>query len=354
MTEHRILRLTVGGFLFCVFTLLFFRFLLPVLLPFLIALLLSQLTEPAIRLLQERWPLPRAVHTAVVMTALFSFLTLVAVLLLQGCASGLARLTERLPALMEGLRPPMEALQQWLLRAADRIPDGLGLALRAWITRLFSDTTALLGRASDLLLSLASRMVAMVPKLFLFLVTTVVASFMISAQRQSLLDAICRRLPETWRKKGCLLAKNLRRALGGWLRAEAKLMLITFGTVSLGLLLLGAGSPLLLALLTALVDALPVLGTGTILIPWGLWNLLQGKTFFGAGILVLYGITAALRTALEPRLVGRQIGLQPLAALLAMYAGFQLFGLGGMILLPICAILAKQLWTFGFSGRSEA
>lgn len=349
MTEHRIFRLTVGGLLFCVFTLLFFRFLLPVLLPFLIALLFSQLTEPAIRLLQERWPLPRAVHTAVVMTALFSFLTLVAVLLLQSCASGLARLTERLPTLIENLRPPMEALQQWLLRAADRIPDGLGLALRSWIIQLFSDTSALLGQASDLLLSLASRLVAMLPKLLLFLVTTVVASFMISAQRQSILDRLKKHLPEEWRRKGRLLAGNLRRALGGWLRAEIKLMLITFGTVSLGLFVLGAGTPLLLGAVTALVDALPVLGTGTVLIPWGLWSLLQGKTFFGAGILVLYGIAAALRTALEPRLVGRQIGLHPLTALLAMYAGFQLFGLGGMILLPICAILARQLWTFGFA-----
>ena len=239
MTEHRILRLTLGGLLFCVVTLLFFRFLLPVLLPFLIALLLSQLTEPAIRLLQERWPLPRAVHTAVVMTAVFSFLTLVAVLLLQGCASGLGRMTERLPVLAESLRPPMEALQQWLLRAADRIPDGLGLALRSWITRLFSDTSALLERASELMLSLASRLDALLPKLFLFLVTTVVASFMIAAQRQSILDRLKKHLPEEWRQKCGLLAGNLRRALGGWLRAEAKLMLITFGTVSLGLLLLG-------------------------------------------------------------------------------------------------------------------
>ena len=347
MTENRFLRLALYIAAFCAVIFLLFRFLLPVLLPFLIAFLLSQLTEPAIRLLQERWNMPRGIHSALVMSALFAFLALVLYLLFGTCATELSRLTERLPELVEGLRSPMEAVQNWMLRIADRIPDGLGLAARAWVMQLFSDTSAFLGSVSDLLLSMASGVVAVLPKLLLFLVTTVVASFMISAQRETILDWLRKRLPQDWQKKGRVVASNLKRALGGWLRAETRMMLITFGVISLGLFLLGAEFPIILGAVTALVDALPVLGTGTILVPWALWNLLQGKTVFGVGLLVLYGLAAALRTVLEPRLVGRQIGLHPLLALLSMYAGFQLFGIGGMILLPIAAILARQLWAFG-------
>ena len=351
MTEHRFLRMALYIVLVCVVFFLFFRFILPVLLPFLIAFLLSQLTEPAVIRLQERCSLPRPASTALIMAILFAFLSLVLFLLVQSFAVGFSRLTQRLPALLEGLRLPMEALQSWLLTMADRVPNGLGLALRNGVTQLFSDTSSLLGQASDLLLSLASRLVSTLPKLFLFLVTTIVASFMISAQRQTLLTWLQKRLPAAWKSKGMLLLCHLRKALNGWLRAELRLMLITFGMVSTGLFVLGADLPLLLGAITALVDALPVLGTGTILIPWGLWMLLQGNTLRGVGFLLLYGLAAAVRTTLEPRLVGRQIGLHPLLALLSMYAGFQFFGLIGMILLPIAAILARQLWVFG--GFSE-
>jgi len=347
MTERRFLRLVLYIGIFCVGIFLFFRFLLPVLLPFLIAFLFSQLAEPAVRLLNERWRMPRAVNAALVMSALFAFLGLILVLLVSACAEELTRLTERVPELMEGLRTPMESLQQWLLGIAERIPDGLGQAAQAWVIQLFSDTSAFLGQASDLLLSLASRTVALLPRLFLFVVTAVVASFMISAQRQGILEWVQKKIPAEWRQKGCSVGKNLKKALGGWLRAEVRMMLITFGVVSAGLFVLGAEYPLIVGAITALVDALPVLGTGTVLIPWALWVLLQGKTVCGVGLLILYGLAAMLRTTLEPRLVGRQIGLHPLLALLSMYAGFQLFGLGGMILLPIAAILARQLWVFG-------
>lgn len=124
-------------------------------------------------------------------------------------------------------------------------------------------------------------------------------------------------------------------------------MLVTFLIVSAGLFLLSIDAPLVLGAVIAVVDALPVFGTGTVLIPWGLWSLLQGDTVLGVGLLILYGLAAATRTSLEPRLVGKQIGLHPLLALLSMYAGFQLFGIAGMILLPLLAILARQLWTYG-------
>ena len=93
-----------------------------------------------------------------------------------------------------------------------------------------------------------------------------------------------------------------------------------------------------------LIDALPVFGTGTVLIPWALLEFLHGNTACGVGFLILYAVAALTRQTLEPRLVGQQIGLAPIFTLLALYAGYKTIGVPGMILFPICAVLFRQLW----------
>ena len=100
----------------------------------------------------------------------------------------------------------------------------------------------------------------------------------------------------------------------------------------------------LLGALIAVVDALPVLGSGTVLLPWAAVSLLRGSGGLALGLTVTYAAAAFARSALEPRLLGRQIGLPPLLTLLSLYAGYRLFGLAGMILLPLAVLLAKQVW----------
>ena len=116
------------------------------------------------------------------------------------------------------------------------------------------------------------------------------------------------------------MAGGLREALGGWLKAQGLLMLITFGELAAGFLLLRVELSLLLAGLVALVDALPVFGTGTVLLPWAVLALLGGDVRMSVGLLVLYSVISLVRSLLEPRLVGARVGLPPLAALVCMYA----------------------------------
>ena len=119
---------------------------------------------------------------------------------------------------------------------------------------------------------------------------------------------------------------------------------VTFLILNVGLMLLRVQYPVLDALLITIVDALPVFGTGTILIPWAIVMFLRGETKKGIGLVILYGTAALSRQALEPRLVGRQVGLNPVLTLLALYAGYRLLGVAGMIVFPISAMLLKQIW----------
>ena len=155
------------------------------------------------------------------------------------------------------------------------------------------------------------------------------------------------RLPPPWRTRLGRVAGGLREALGGWLKAQGLLMLITFGELAAGFLLLRVELSLLLAGLVALVDALPVFGTGTVLLPWAVLALLGGDVRMSVGLLVLYSVISLVRSLLEPRLVGARVGLPPLAALVCMYVGFQALGVLGMLLAPLAAVLARQLWDSG-------
>ena len=125
-------------------------------------------------------------------------------------------------------------------------------------------------------------------------------------------------------------------------------MLITFLEVFIGLTVLGVRYAFLIALLTAVVDLMPVLGTGTVMIPWGIIDLIAGNYFMGIGLLVLYAIITVIRQILEPKIVGKYVGLYPLLALVSMYVGLKLFGLIGLFGLPLSIVIFDRLRRDGF------
>ncbi|MBO5797818.1 MAG: AI-2E family transporter, partial [Clostridia bacterium] len=135
-----------------------------------------------------------------------------------------------------------------------------------------------------------------------------------------------------------------------WQMAKAylTLMLLTFGELAVGLWLLRVPGALTLAALIALVDILPVLGVGTVLLPWGAVAFVNGDTTLGAWLLLLYALITVVRNLLEPRLVAHRVGLPPVVALLCLYLGWQVAGVAGILLLPLAATLLWQLQMRGY------
>ena len=121
------------------------------------------------------------------------------------------------------------------------------------------------------------------------------------------------------------------------------IMTITFGELLLGLLFLRVDYAVLIALVVAVLDILPIIGTGTILIPWGIIEIIKANYALGAGILVLCAVISVVREVIEPRIVGSRLGLSPLLSLVLMYAGLKLFGVLGMFVVPLTMIYLKFL-----------
>lgn len=327
------------------------KYLLPLAMPFLLGGGLALAAEPAVRLFQQRLKLKRGTAAGIGVSVTLLFLAAVAALAGALAVRELGELARALPELEGTARQGLTVLQDWLLSLAGRLPEGIGTALTDSLLRLFGSGSELADSLVGRLPGLVTGILSVLPDSFLGLGTGLLSGFLISARLPRLRQAAADRLPPVWREKYLPAIKGMRKALGGWLRAQCKLAGMTYCIVALGLLILQIPYGPLWAIAVALVDAVPMLGTGTVLIPWSIVSFLQGSTVRGVGLLAVYAVAALTRSAMEPRLVGRQLGIDPLVTLAALYAGYQLWGFPGLLLAPMLAAAAMQLVRAGPEGK---
>lgn len=319
------------------------KFLVPMILPFLLGFLLALSAEPLVSLLHRSLKMPRGLATAFGVTAA---LLITVGLVLSLCAlliRELGALAGVLPDLEDAAGNGLHALEYWLTDLALKAPAPVSPILSRGVEGIFSGSSTLLDSLTEKALALASGILKGVPDSALGLGTWILSSFMISARLPQLKAWFSAHLPPVWHSTWLPRLKNLKASLWGWVLAQAKLVGITLALLIVGFLLLRIPHALLWAAVVCLVDILPVLGTGTVLIPWSIVCFLQGDSLRGVGLLAVYTVVSLLRSVLEPRFVGKQLGLDPLVTLLALYAGYRIWGLAGMLLAPILAVAVTQM-----------
>lgn len=330
---------------------IFIRYGLPVLLPFLLGAGVAIAAEPMVQLLCRGLRLPRWLAAGVGVSAVFILLLSVLVLLIALLVREAGHLAVILPDLTDAAMQGMGSLESWLLELAGRAPGGIRTVLTGSVTNLFSGSSAMMNRVTDTLLGLASGFLSRVPDGALGFGTGILAAFMISARLPRLKEFFQSRMPQVWTDRYLPALKGIKDALVGWLTAQFKLAGVALVILFIGFWALQIPYAPVWAIVVALVDAFPVLGVGTVLIPWSLICLLQGQQVRGIGLLGIYALIWLTRSVLEPRLVGKELGLDPLLTLISMYAGYKLFGLTGMILSPILAVAAVRFLRT-FSGKT--
>lgn len=352
MKERTLIR--AAAFLLCLFLggallLLFLRYALPVFLPFLASYLLAMLIRPMAQKLAAPMHLPAA-PCAVVL-----FLLLLAALL-AGFGAALGLLAGELSGLVdellagEGLLSQLlDTLSVYSDRLSERFPLLLrftgGLPLReqltVWLSRWLN---RLLTAAGEQLPGLVGGLLSGLPHLLLTLAAVIFSGIYFCMGTEEFKAAWYGLLPPSagrWFSNTVLRLKGI---AWGYLRSYFWLWLLTFLQLWLGLSILSVKYAFLAALLISLVDLLPVLGVGTVLLPWSALALFAlHNHFLSIGMLVLYLVILLVRQLLEPRLLSRTLGLHPLLTLLFSYAGLRLFGLVGLFLMPPLAVLAKEL-----------
>ena len=319
------------------------RFLLPITLPFLLGGLLAFAAEPAVSLLSRR--LPRGLSAGIGVCVTLALICCVFFLLMALLVKEMGILAGALPNLEQTATEGLSFLEGFLLELADRTPVGVRPLLSQAVTGLFSDGTAIMDRLTRWIPGAASKLLGHIPGSAITLGTGILSAFMVSARLPKLKQKF-QALSRTEKAQNWLpLLSRIRHSLGGFLKAQLKLSALSFLIILCGFWLLKISYAPIWALFIAVVDAIPVLGTGTVLVPWSLVCFLQGDHPLAIGLLGVYAVAFLARTILEPRLVGGQLGLDPLMTLIALYAGYRVWGFGGMLIAPVLCVTAMELVT---------
>ncbi len=317
------------------------RYALPVLLPFLLGALLALAAEPAVHFSTQRLHLPRWAGAGLGVS--LTLIVLVGLFWLFGSAviREVGVLAQALPDLQDTARQGIDLLKNTVVTLSKKMPANLGGFLSDAAASVAGSSSALMEQTVLRLPGMLTSAVGKMSQGLIGLGTGLISAFLISARLPRLRQSLSAMIPTSWRERFFPILSRIRKTLGGWLKAQGLLLLVTYAIVCVGFLLLRIPYGPIWAVLIALVDAVPMLGTGTVLLPWALVSLLQGSGLQALGLVGIFLLATVSRSVLEPRLLGKHIGLDPLITLLAMYAGYRFFGFWGLILAPISAAAVK-------------
>lgn len=335
----------------------FMRFAFWTCFPFIMAFFIAMALQRPVNWVVKKTPLKKGlVSGALVLLAvavLIAVLTLIGVRIVNELRGFWALITAKL----DNLPAFLDQAEAWILERIHFLPNSIEQMAANGIHELFQSLEGGAGGASlNIDLSMLSSPLSgvwntakQIPSVFLATLISIIACCFMTADYDRIVNFVKRQLPHKRRNALSTSKRLLFSSLFKMVRAYTLIILITFCEMALGLgflKLIGAyegGFILVIALLTALVDILPVLGTGTILIPWGVISLFMGRITLGIGLLVLYVIISVIRQIIEPKLVAGHLGLPPVATVVGMYIGLQLFGFIGIFLVPLTLIMLKLL-----------
>lgn len=313
--------------------------------PFLIAFIISLMIEPAIKWSMKKTKLTRRTSSIIififVMTIILGSLTWILITLFSEASSLLQGLNNyfdkayiQFQALIERFDFDKIHLSDEVLNVVQNSTGDLLETISNWLR---NSLTGLINLVTSL------------PSIAICIGITVVALYFICVDKIYILDQIEHHLPKVWVKKIGSHLRDLIQTLGGYLKAEATLVLISFIISLIGLYILqftgfNIPYPLLMALFIGFVDALPILGSGTVMVPWASICAINGDFNLGIAIIVLLIIMSVARQVLEPKLVSKNIGVHPIFTLIAMYTGFKIIGIMGLLIGPIVLIIFKNIF----------
>ena len=326
---------------------LFFKFLLGWIMPFLVALAAAKLLEPLIKAAAKKIKLRRQILSALFVLAVYGLFGSLLYWGLSILLSEIAAFLQKIPDFLADIPQILEIFRERLTTyTAFLPPQAMSFVLTLW-DQLFTNVFVTEEQLSAVL-DAVTKFAVSIPNIFAFFATMIVATFLISADYGTVTKFIMLQIPTAWHDRFYRTKTHLVNTLWKWIKALLILLLITFTELCIGLSVLGIDHAVMIAALIALVDLLPILGTGCVLIPWAIFELFIGNQYRAIFLAVLYGIISLVRNLLEPRIIGAQLGLHPLATLACVYIGYRILGLWGMLLFPILAITVLKFQEWGY------
>lgn len=321
--------------------------------PFIIGFLVAAVLQKTIGFLSNKIRLPKKLAAVLIVLLFYVVIGLLLFLLGVGIFAWAKDVVTRLPSIYyNDIEPVLGQVFNHIEAIMARFDLTLVGLLEEFHVSLSQSLGKVVSDVSSMAISAITSTVSWVPRLFLGIVLAIISSVFFALDYGLIIEYLSNLFPQN--RRGLLdEVKTLIGEIGvKYIKAYSFLMLITFTEMAIGLSILRVENALPIAAFTAVVDILPVLGTGGVVIPWAVFHLIKGNLSLGLGLLVLYLVITVVRQVLEPKVVGEQIGLHPIVILLCMYVGVQIFGIIGLFVLPFTILVIKYLYNAGKIGPS--
>lgn len=307
--------------------------------PFIVAFILSSLIEPMINFMEKKIKIPRKIGTVISLLLVFSILGTILGLIISRLVKEIVNVYNQINEIFGSLQFFFDAI----IERVNNIYISLPKTISDTIDKYFADAASNVREWLTPLVAKITGFTLSLPQVLVFIVVTVLATYFMASDKYKINRFLDRQFPVQWMERTREVFNKLFSALFGWLRAQIILMTVTFTELTIAFLIMRIENALLLALLIAVIDALPVFGVGTVLIPWGIIEIIAGNYQRGFSLLLLYIIVLVVRQLIEPKIIGQQIGIHPLLTLFAMYTGLQLMGVIGMVIGPVLMVILKSV-----------
>lgn len=333
--------------------------------PFVFAAVLSVFLQPVIRWLTKKLH----VKTHSIISTILVLLLVVGVVGIVACA-GYILYTELkdffnyLSTKISSIDDAVVMVESIVMNLVNKLPSGIGKSVSEYVNNFFGNLS---NKSSEIDMSTLSAplsgawsVVKGIPSFILSAVVTVISCVFMTSEYDRVRDMILGMCSEERGKKLIEAKRTVTKGIGKLIKAYATLMLITFSEVFLGLNLMKligvyeGGYIAIIAFVTCIVDIIPVLGTGTILIPWAVYNFITADFGFAIGLLLLYAVITVIRQVVEPKLVANQVGLPSIMTIMAMFLGGRVLGPLGILILPLTVIVLKLMYDEGIIGNKIA
>lgn len=316
-------------------------------LPFVIGWIIALMASPLVRFFEEKLKVKRKIGSAFVIIAVIALVVAVIYFTVAWLAEQVGGLIQALPDMWAGMEADLDSMGKSLSVLLTRLPESTQSKLNSLTGDLIGYLGEFFGRMGTPTIEAAGNFALQLPSIFIGVIMALLSSYLFVAENQQIREWLRKHTPATLQVYYHMIRRSLMKSVGGYLKAQLKIEVWMYVLLVVGLGILGVNYYALIALGIAILDFIPFLGTGTVLVPWAVVKIFAADYKVAVGLLIIWCVGQLARQLIQPKLVGDSIGVPPLPTLLLLYVGYQVGGVMGMIFAVPLGLLVYTMFQEG-------
>ena len=315
--------------------------------PFVIGWILSVIAGPLVTFLEKKLKIMKRLGSVITIILVLALCIGLIYLIISQIWEEISVLIRNFPSMYHDLERGMSQIGAQGNTLFERFPEQIQNSWATLMNNLDDTASSLIGRIGEPTIEVAGNVAKRIPSVLIGTIVAFVSAYFFIADKENLGEWVKKVVPKSITSRLLLVGENLKYAMGGYFKAQFKIMGVVFAILLVGFTLMQIRFSILLAIVIAFLDFLPFFGTGTALIPWAIYKFLVGDYKMVAALVILYGVTQLVRQLIQPKLVGDSMGLNPLYTLFLLYLGYRVGSVLGMIFAVPIGLILLNLYQAG-------